>query len=168
MNFLPIGKSQNRHRLRSRFGMATAISAILLAAGVSIAAATPAEDAIRAAFVAWTQNFNTGQADAACGLFSKDLRYDYRGLPERGYAEICDVLHRSLADPKRHYSYALDLKEVIVSGDMAVARVIWTLTIAPSDGSASSKVVEYSMDIFKRQPDGGWTMVRFLAYDAPQ
>jgi steroid delta-isomerase len=51
--------------------------------------ATSAETAIRDALASWTRQFNAGDADAVCGLFAPDLRYDYRGFPERGFDEIC-------------------------------------------------------------------------------
>jgi len=63
-----------------------------------VQAAAPAETAIREALTAWTRQFNAGDADAVCGLFAPDLRYDYRGYPERGFGEICALLQRSLRD----------------------------------------------------------------------
>jgi hypothetical protein len=104
-------------------------------------------------------------ADQTCTLFAPDLRYDYRGFPERDYADVCDVLHRSLADPTKHYSYSGDIKEVLTSGDLVLVRVVWTLTITPTGSTTSTQVFEHSMDIFQPQPDGSWKLARFNAYD---
>ena len=46
----------------------------------------------------WMADFNAGDAEKICDLFALDLRYDYRGQPERRYGDICALLHRSLAD----------------------------------------------------------------------
>src|SRR6202012_4211679 len=92
---------------------------------------TPAEDAgtaVRAALAAWTANFNARNETPLCDLFAPDLRYDYRGFPERGYSAMCTLLRTSMDDPNRRFHYEADIKEVAVSGDMAMTRLDWTLT----------------------------------------
>lgn len=125
------------------------------------------EDAIRLTLMQWMAEFNAGSTERICDLFSTELRYDYRGFPERSYADICAVLNQSLSDPARRYSYAVDIREVLTSGDSAVVRLVWTLTIAPADGTPPTKIDEYGMDFFRKQADGSWKITRFLAYDAP-
>lgn len=131
------------------------------------ATAQPAAEApIRAALATWTADFNAGHADRVCDLFAPDLRYDYRGFPERGYREICDLLHRSLADPARHYRYTLDIREILPAGDIAIVRLSWTLTV--TSGAAVSAVShEPGIDVFRRQADGRWRIIRYMAYEAP-
>jgi steroid delta-isomerase len=58
----------------------------------------------------------------------------------------------------------MDIKEVLVFGDVAVVRLVWTLTIEPKDG-ASIESVEPGMDIFKKQTDGSWQIIRYMAYE---
>ena len=72
---------------------------------------------------------------------------------------------RSLSDGARSYRYALDLKEIIVSGDIAVVRLVWTLTIQSKGGQGEITSVEPGMDIFRRQPDGKWRIARFVSYE---
>ena len=134
---------------------------------VADAAADAAADrAIRAALERWTVDFNAGRADRVCALFSPELRYDYRGFQERGFEEICDLLKRSLADRTRRFSYRPPLvKEVIVAGDLGVVRLVWTLTVRPVGSSEVFVSREPGMDVFRRQPDGGWTIVRYIAYE---
>ncbi len=79
----------------------TVLALLLLAVPAAYAAAESAEDAIRATFAQWTKDFNAGNADAVCRLFSPDLRYDFRGYPERDYNDVCTLLHRSLADQEQ-------------------------------------------------------------------
>ncbi len=43
-------------------------------------------------------------------------------------------------------------------------RLVWTLTIKEKDGS-TAKSVEPGMDIFKKQPDGSWKIIRYMAYE---
>jgi len=139
----------------------------LFAAPAGAAAAERAEDEIRATLSKWTQSFNAGRADAVCKLFSPELRYDFRGYPERGYADICARLKRSLSDESKHYAYALDIREIIISGDIAVVRLVWTLTVTLGNGQAVTSV-EPGMDVFRKEPDGSWKIIRYLAYEAPE
>ena len=139
----------------------------LFAPPVKAVAADSAEAAIRAALSQWTQDFNAGKADAVCSLFARDLRYDFRGYPERGYDDICTRLRRSLADEGKTYSYALDIREVIVSGDIAVVRLVWALTVTLGNGQKVTSV-EPGMDVFRKEPDGSWRIIRYMAYEIPE
>ncbi|MGK2922970.1 MAG: YybH family protein [Methyloceanibacter sp.] len=49
-------------------------------------------------------------------------------------------------------------------GDVAVVRLVWTLTIKEKDGG-EIKSVEPGMDVFQRQADGSWKIVRYMAYE---
>jgi steroid delta-isomerase len=58
----------------------------------------------------------------------------------------------------------MDIKEVLVFGDVAVVRLVWTLTVKLANG-ASVESVEPGMDIFKKQADGSWQIIRYMAYE---
>lgn len=134
-------------------------------------AAQPAhaeQEAIRAALTQWAADFNAGRAQSVCDLFSRDLRYDYRGYPERGYSDICDLLQRSLRDRTKRYAYTLAIKEILVSGDLAVVRLVWTLKATRTDGSGATVTEEPGMDVFRKQPDGAWKIIRYIAYELSQ
>jgi steroid delta-isomerase len=143
----------------------TAFALLLLAPARAMAEST--EDAIRATFAQWTKDFNAGKADAVCRLFSPDLRYDFRGYPERDYNDVCTLLHRSLADQSKRYVYALEIREIMVSGDLAVVRLAWTLTVTLPNGQIVT-TVEPGMDVLRKGPDGQWKIIRYIAYEAPE
>jgi ketosteroid isomerase-like protein len=124
------------------------------------------ETAIREALSKWTSDFNARDDSRICDLFARDLVYDYRGFPERGHAALCDLLHRSLKDQTKRFAYELDIKEIIVAGDIAIVRLVWTLRVT-SGASAVVESKEPGLDVFRRQPDGRWKIVRFIAYEAP-
>jgi ketosteroid isomerase-like protein len=109
--------------------------------------------------------FNDGKADKICNLFAPDLKSDFRGQPERNFEQLCALLQKSLKDEARSFTYALDIKEIIVSGDMGAVRLVWTLTIRSKGGGAAIATREPGLDIFRKQPDGSWKIARFLAFE---
>src|SRR5437868_885062 len=98
--------------------------ALLAALLCAPAVAGPRED-IRAALDNWTKAFNARDAGRVCDLFAPDLVALYQGQPERNYDAICALLSNSLRDRAKSYRYSLDLKEILVGGDLAVVRLVW-------------------------------------------
>ena len=156
----------------SRTGSA-ALRGLLACLGVgAIAIAAPSaqpdsrpETAIREALAKWTSDFNARDDSRICDLFARELVYDYRGFPERGYDALCDLLHRSLRDQTKRFAYSFDIKEIIASGDIAVVRLVWTLRVTSGASTVESK--EPGLDVFRRQPDGHWKIIRYMGYEAP-
>jgi steroid delta-isomerase len=139
--------------------------ALVLAPAASADPTGAAEQAISRALTEWKLAFNAGDTGAVCGLFAPDLRYEYRGFTERGFAEVCHVLLGSLADPTRKFTYDLTIKEIIVSGDLAAVRLVWTLTVKRPGQVGGTATTEPGLDLFRRQGDGTWRIVRYLAYE---
>lgn len=149
-------------------GLGAALAAAAIAG--SLAAAQTGEQAqadIRAALMKWTADFNARNLGEVCDLFAPDLRYDYQGFPERGFDDICKLLRQSLAEPRKRYSYAPPaIKDILVSGDLAVVRLTWTLTVKGDAMAQDVTTEEPGIDIFRKQPDGRWQIIRFIAYTA--
>jgi steroid delta-isomerase len=132
---------------------------------VSTAHAADAETEIRAALAQWTAAFNARDASHICDLFAPDLRYDFRGLPERDYATLCALLKRALSDTTKKLDYSPDIREVIVSGDLAVVRLVWRVKLTADGKTVDTR--EPGLDVFRKQPDGAWKIVRYIAYEEP-
>ena len=135
--------------------------------GLPALADTVAETAIRDALTRWTADFNARDANRICDLFAPDLRYDFRGSPERDYNAMCSLLHRALGDRSKKITYSFDIKEIIVSGDMAIVRLVWTSRASQEGSSQVTETKEPGLDVFRRQPDGQWRIARYMAYEAP-
>jgi uncharacterized protein (TIGR02246 family) len=130
------------------------------------AAAQPSAEAeIRTALAQWTDDFNARRSDRVCDLFAKDLVATYRGVPERGYARQCELLTTALTDPKRRFHNALEISEILPFGDIAIVRVVWTQTIRDPDSGRETRTIEPGLDVFRKDPDGRWRIIRYLAYD---
>jgi ketosteroid isomerase-like protein len=142
---------------------------LLLALATPVVAQQPysaAQAEIRAALTQWMTDFNAGRVEKACALFAPDLVAQYRGQPERDYDALCDLLKQSLNDRTKSYAYSLVIKEIMVAGDLAVVRLVWTLKLTRKDPPSETSSDEPGMDIFRRQPDGSWKISRFIAYEA--
>ena len=145
----------------------SAVVAALAAALYLLPATARADDAakaeIAAALETWRGDFNARRSGAICDLFAPELRYDFRGLPEQTYEQLCERLQRALSDTSRSFHYELTLKEIIVSGDLAVVRLTWHSTLTAADGTRDSED-EPGLDVFRRGPDGRWKIIRYIAY----
>jgi uncharacterized protein (TIGR02246 family) len=146
-----------------------ALGAAAALAFMATASAEPttdsAERAISRALTEWMLAFNAGDTGAVCGLFAPELRYDVRGFPERGFEDVCHLLLGSLTDQARKYTYHLTIKEIIVSGDLAAVRLTWTLTVKRPGQVGGTSANEPGLDIFRRQEDGSWKIVRYMAFE---
>jgi steroid delta-isomerase len=147
--------------------LATLLAGGLALAGLPAAADAQAEKAIRDALSKWTDDFNTRDATRICDLFAPDLRYDFRGQPERDFAAMCSGLKRTLADRTRTLTYSFDIKEIIVSADMAIVRLVWTSRVFQPGSGQVVETREPGLDVFRRQSDGTWRISRYMAYEAP-
>jgi steroid delta-isomerase len=145
----------------------TALLGLLLLAAPAFAADQPdPEAAIRGALTNWMTEFNARDAAGACSLFAPGLRYNVQGLTkEQTYTDMCERLHRSLAGHEVGYHYSLDINEIIVSGDLAVVRLVWHLTVS-RPGVPDVVTPETGLDVFRRQDDGSWKIIRFISYGA--
>jgi len=126
-------------------------------------AETAPETAIRAALEQWRQDFNARKSENICDLFAPELLYDFQGLPEQNYVQLCDRLHKALASATPNITYGLNIKEVIVSGDLAVVRLTWISTVTAADGTSQTDD-EQGLDVFAKQADGTWKIIRYIAY----
>jgi steroid delta-isomerase len=144
-------------------GLPLAVMLALLSAFPAWADAAADEAAIRARFAGWTAAFNAGDAAGVCDLFAPDLIYSLPEVTSGTQATICGNLAKILArsDIKLHYDLPA-IHEIIVSGDIAVVRLTWTLT-AEAKGE-KDMTTEEGIDIFRRQSDGRWSIARFVAF----
>jgi len=141
-----------------------ALSLLFLAPYAAADSTTAAQDEIRAALEKWTKDFNSGNSDGVCSLFAPDLISNYQGQPEGNYDSLCARLKRSLGDRANAYHYAFEVNEILVSGNLAVVRLVWTLTVHRQKESNDLTIEEPGLDIFRRQPDGSWKIARYMSY----
>ena len=114
-------------------------------------------------FQRWTADFNAKD----CGRGLRPLRARSCLLDPGGVAgHARDDLRKPRKDagqvrhptPLRQSQHSQDSRR----GDVAVVRLTSTLTTQVN--GAKDKTTEEGMDIFRRQPDGRWSIARFVAF----
>ncbi len=111
----------------------------------------------------WTTAFNTKDPAGVCDLFAPNLVYSIPETVQGTQQTMCGNLAKLLARTDMEVSYRNpDIHEIIVSGDVAVVRLTWTLTTTAN--GARDTTTEEGIDIFRRQPDGRWSIARFLSF----
>ena len=110
----------------------------------------------------WTTAFNAGDAAGACDIFAPDLVATMPDSLDTTRDVLCARIAGALAktDPVLHYD--LEIREILVAGDLAAVRVFWTLTTR--HGAERTVSLEPGLDVFRRQPDGRWSIARYLAF----
>ena len=122
-------------------------SSLLLAAlliPLTPAAGDPAQSAqseIRDALKKWTSAFNSGATGSVCDLFARDLIANYQGQPEHNYESLCKLLQTSLKDTGKRYHHILQIKGILVSGNLGIVRLVRTLE-ALKDGRQEQIIEE--------------------------
>jgi ketosteroid isomerase-like protein len=111
----------------------------------------------------WTTAFNAQDLAAVCGLFAPDLTYTVDDILNGSRDGLCAGVRAALArrDLKLHYDEPI-IHEILVSGDLAVVRLTWTLTT--EENGVRDVAREEGMDIFRRAPDGLWSIARYIAF----
>jgi uncharacterized protein (TIGR02246 family) len=113
--------------------------------------------AIEAVLQQWPKDFDAKNVDAVCGLFAADVVLVYPDSPDRNHEQFCDQMRKLFGNTERTFSYAApDIEEVLVDGDLATVRLIWTLTVKDRSGKVLDTVKENGVDVFRRQSDGSW------------
>jgi ketosteroid isomerase-like protein len=111
----------------------------------------------------WTAAFNGKDTSAVCDLFAPDLSYTVDDIQNGTRDALCGNIDKVLKTPGLTLHYAEPaIHEILVSGDLAVVRLTWTLR-AEKNG-ARDVTTEEGMDVFRRAPDGQWSIARYIAF----
>lgn len=118
-------------------------------------------------FANWTAAFNRKDLAGSSDLFSKDVTADYQGVPQKNYESLRAGFKKFFADEQRQYSYRYKVHNVYREGDLAAVRITWYLTTSEHD-KPPSITEDQGMDVFRRESDGRWRIVNYIAHEGPQ
>lgn len=145
-------------------GLGWLVLAMALAAATSADADSATDKAaIRERLQHWTAAFNARDAAGTCDLFAPDLVYSVPQMIHGTRESMCTNLTKLFDTPRLQLHYDTPaIHEIIISGDVAIVRLTWTLTTQTGAGRDVTK--EEGRDIFRRQLDGRWSIARFIAF----
>jgi uncharacterized protein (TIGR02246 family) len=152
-------------RQRQWLAGATAALALFGAAAEAIGADdTPAaKAAIADRLHRWTAAFNAQDLVTVCGLFAPDLSYTVDDIFNGSRDGLCASIRAALARPDLKLRYdEPTIHEILVSGDLAVVRLTWTLSAEKNGVRDVTK--EEGMDVFRRARDGLWSIATYIAF----
>lgn len=138
---------------------AVVVLAVVTACSPSEPPRDPARDRvdIEAALRQWPNDFNAGNLDGVCGLFADDVVLIYPDSPDRNHREFCDQMRGVFQRDSPSMEYAApDIRDVLVDGDTAIVRLVWTATVRNAEGKQLETIRENGVDVFRRQSDGSW------------
>jgi steroid delta-isomerase len=125
--------------------------------------AAQVETTIRAKLAEWETAYNAGDRKKTFEIWAPDLVGWYPGIPDVTYAQEKAALDRPAPSGPRATLH-VQIVEVLVSGELAVVRDIWTET--PPGGSASATTIP-SFEVWRRQPEGDWKIARWISAPRP-
>ena len=117
------------------------------------------QDSIRTAMEAGARACESGRPDDIMRSYARDISLAFPGIPDQnydtilaGYRQLCTGSGEGTVETTRG-----DYQEIIVSGDLAVVRVIWNTHLR---GMAPGTVRRLQdMQVWRRTPEG-WRFFR--------
>jgi ketosteroid isomerase-like protein len=156
-----------RSRLLSRLLAGLVVSGLVVTGLVtascsSLAKATPSNEADLAALASYNkrylQSINDGDIKTLSSLTSEEhiMLPPGRQVVGKAANDAANGKAFELNNFEEHW-YPL---ETVVSGDIAYERGTYTVDAAPKAGGDKRHVAGSFLRIYRRQPDGGWKMIR--------
>ncbi len=146
-----------------RIALPLLISLLGFTVGVQAAPTQAQQDeaVIRQTLAAWVAAYNSGDYATAGKVWAPDLIGWPASGPDDSFAREAEALKHAPQGKSPTTRYKLTIEEVMVSGDMAVVRDIWTEV--PEQGQSKQF---RSYEVWRRQSDGAWKIARWI--DGPE
>jgi ketosteroid isomerase-like protein len=126
-----------------------------------------AETKIRAAIERWRQAANRRDWKTALDVWAPDLVGWYPGEADATYKREADyaAVPVNAADPVS--TFEVTINEVIVDETLAVVRDTWVITTKSKAGAPTVEKLR-SFEVWRRQPDKAWKIVRWISAPEPK
>jgi uncharacterized protein (TIGR02246 family) len=116
-------------------------------------------NAIRALHGTFMEAYNRGDIETLAGLFTQDaIRMPPFGVAFQGEAAIRADFASIFGQNDGDISITVD--ETRLSGDFAIARGTWAVSLTPKNGDAVTTDVGKWLNLLERQTDGSWKISR--------
>jgi ketosteroid isomerase-like protein len=161
----------SRHRVLLPALALAAMSIVITTRDDAPPQSSPGADvaAIRASIERGARGFERGDPDSILEHYAPDVILSYPGIPDQDYATLARGYAQLRSRPPSVTATTVPtFDEILVSGDLAIARLRWTTTIrvAASDSSAERSATRYLRDlqVWRREKTGMWRFIRGMHY----
>ena len=116
-------------------------------------------DAINTIWSTYESSLKAGDIDAWLSLWTEN---GIQMPPDEAQIVGKDRLRERNGAALEQFMFEMDItnEEVVVAGDLAYSRGVYTATLTPKEGGPSIPVDGKFMTILQRQPDGTWKIHR--------
>lgn len=118
---------------------------------------SPDERAIRDVISTWLEASAAGESEKVLSLMSDDVVFLVAGHPPFGKEEFASS-QKALSTHR--IEAQSEVREVVISGDLAYARTHLTVVMTPLAGGPPLRRSGPTLSIFRRQKDGRWVLTR--------
>lgn len=131
--------------------------------------ATDDAAAVKQAFAAFNSDITAKNLDAIKAHYASDAVMIIPGqAPFRGIDAIMGDYKQYAADPAGKYAPGAETTEISAGGDVAYGEVTYQTTFTNPKTKAVETRDRYNLTVFRKQPDGGWKVVRDVNTDVPK
>jgi uncharacterized protein (TIGR02246 family) len=150
---------------RARASLCAFLIALCVAAGCSDSATDAA--AIEAFWPQFQQTVKSGDVDAYIEFWTDDGIVMPPNAPLAIGKEQIRSWYQAVVEQVT-LAYDIENQEVVVSGDVAISRGVFTGTLTMKDGGDQSPLAGKYMTFLRKQPDGRWKIYRDIwNFDGP-
>ena len=101
--------------------------------------------------------------------YAKDIVLSYPGLPDLGYDELVQSYREMVKRPPGVTVQTMPtIEEILVSGDLALIRVMWTTTTTNAEPPRQTSRQMKDFQVWRREKDGTWKFARGMHFRIPE
>lgn len=126
-------------------------------------------EVLRSAILRSADSFNRGDADAIMAPYAKDIVLSYPGLPDLGYDALFESYREMVKRPPGvTVQTSPTIEEILVSGDLALIRLMWTTTTTETTPPRQATRRMKDFQVWRRESDGTWKFARGMHFRIPE
>ncbi len=145
-------------------------AALLLVLAAACASTTPRasdEETLRRHILTYADAVERRDPDAIMALLAPDILLSYPGIPDQDYETLRKAYAEMRSREPGEVTTRPDIEEILVSGDLAIIRVVWNTTVRKGGSEPASRQMR-DLQVWRREPSGHWKFVRGIHFRVPQ
>lgn len=111
----------------------------------------------------WTKSFNKKDMAGTMSIFAPTCTASLPDATHKTYNQIENGFKKLFAQKNKSYQYTYDVHNIYHEGDLAAVRITWHLAVSEG-GKLLEKTNEHGLDVLKRDTNGAWQIVNWVAF----